>query len=381
MSARVRRMLVAAALSVAALVLGGCAEEYTPGAVHVLEATGTVDHVFERYVDRGIAQAEDDRAGAVVLRVDTPGGSVDAMRQVVSRIEESRVPVITYVSPAGGQAASAGTFIVMAGHLAGMAPSTTIGAATPIDATGEDIEGALGRKVTNDIAAFARGVAESRGRNAAWAEQAVREAVSASSSEAVDLDVVDLVAADVPALLREVDGRTVRVGGSDVQLRLQGVPVVENGQNAYERVLRILSDPLVVSLLLLIGIAGIVFEFHAPGLFAPAAIGVVSLMLALVGVGTLLPEEATMALIAAGIVLLLLELVLPGGIAGMLGAVSLLLGFAALLAQQSTTMNAGLLFAAGGIVVLTLAMLGGVAFVIVARRYWSATEPRGTARL
>ena len=375
------RLALVVLVAVLCGLAAGCADSAQPGAVHVLEATGSVDLVFERYVERGIERAERERAAAVVLRVDTPGGRGDSMRHVVGLIQSARVPVITYVSPQGAQAASAGTFIVMAGHVAAMAPSTTIGAATPITVTGDDIEGALGRKVENDAAAFARGVAEAHGRNSAWAEQAVREAVSASAPEAQTLGVVDLVANDLPALLSAVEGRTVRVDGADVRLGLARAPLAHNGQNLYERALRFLSEPLVVGLLLLFGIAGVLFEFHAPGLFAPGAIGVLAIIAALVGVGTLLPEEAAAVLIGLGIVLLLLELVLPGGVVGSLGALALLLGLATLLARQSTELDGGLLLTAGAFVLVVLGLLTGVAFLLVARNYIAPKEPPGTARL
>ncbi|MYI82845.1 MAG: hypothetical protein F4056_05945 [Chloroflexi bacterium] len=164
----VRAFAPAIALVLAALGVA-CGAERTERALHVVTIERQVDGVLASYIDRAIDHAEDSRGRAVLLRVDTPGGEIGAMKEIVGRIERSEVPVITWVGPPGAEAVSAGTFIAMAGHVAAMAPNTTIGAATPVAATGEDVEGALGRKVTNDTVAFARGVAELHGRNADWA--------------------------------------------------------------------------------------------------------------------------------------------------------------------------------------------------------------------
>ncbi|MDA1061493.1 MAG: ATP-dependent Clp protease proteolytic subunit [Chloroflexi bacterium] len=289
-------------------------------ALHVVTIDRQVDAILARYIDRAIEHAEDTDARAVLLRIDTPGGAIDAMRDIVGRIERAEVPVITYVSPLGGQAASAGTFIAMAGHLAAMAPNTTIGAATPISFTGDDLEGDLGRKVTNDTVAFARGVAELRGRNADWAEDAVRDAISATPAQAVELNIVDFVAETEQALLALVEGLEVTLlEGRSVQLRLLAAPRVENDFNAYERVLAIVSDPLIVSLLLLAGLIGIATElFFAPGTFVPGTAGAIALLLAFLGLGTLLPGEAALGLVGLAALMIVLEFVIPTG--GVLGA-------------------------------------------------------------
>ena len=206
-----RPLLAAFALALAALG-SACEVDGTEGALHVVTIERQVDGVLAAYIDRAIDHAEDRRGRAVLLRIDTPGGEIGAMKSIVGRIERSGVPVIAWVGPPGAEAASAGTFIAMAGHVAAMAPNTTIGAATPISATGEDIEGDLGKKVTNDTVAFARGVAELRGRNADWAEAAVRDASSATPSEALELNVIDLVAATESELLAAIEGRD---GGAD----------------------------------------------------------------------------------------------------------------------------------------------------------------------
>ncbi|MBM4411603.1 MAG: hypothetical protein FJ037_09880 [Chloroflexi bacterium] len=277
---------MSALLSLSA-VLVGCGERTPRGAVHVLAVDTAVDRVLPLYLARGLDRAEHDGAAAVLVRINTPGGAADAMRHALAVLQEARVPVITYVSPAGGHAASAGTFLVMAGHVAAMAPGTTIGAAKPVTAIGGDVEGALGEKVTNDFAALARAVAEVRGRNVAWAESAVREAVSATATEALGLRVIDLVAADVESVLSESHGRSIHLSdGREITLATRGAPIVHTGGNVYERVLRIVGNPLVVSLLLIAGIGLLYFEAQAPGLFVPGSLGVLALLIALVGIGT-----------------------------------------------------------------------------------------------
>ena len=216
------------------------------------------------------------------------------------------MPVIAWVGPPGAEAVSAGTFIAMAGHVAAMAPNTTIGAATPVTVTGEDVEGDLGKKVTNDTVAFARGVAELRGRNVDWAEAAVREASSATPNEALELNVVDLVAATESELLAAVEGREVElIDGRTVVLQLAIAPRVVNEFNAYERIVAFLGDPLVVTLLLLIGMIGIATElFFAPGTFVPGVAGALALLLFFLGVGTLLPAEAALAFVVLAVLLI-----------------------------------------------------------------------------
>lgn len=377
-----RAVVLLVTCSLAALSAACGAEQAPPGAVHLLTADGPVDRVLIRYIERGLDRAEREGAAAVLVRVDTPGGELDAMRDVAGRIERARLPVVTYVAPPGARAASAGTFIVMAGHVAAMAPGTTIGAATPITVTGDDVPGALGAKVRNDTAAFARSVAELRGRNATWAEQAVREAVSASAAEAAALGVVDLVAEDIPALLAAVEGRTAGLGaGAQRTITVQGAPLVRTDLNAYERVLRVLGDPLVVTLLLLLGIALVTIELHAPGLFVPGALGALVLLVALVGVGTLLPEQAAVALLVLGGVLGVLELFLPGGVLGTIAALAILLGLATFLAQGSTEPDLRFALTVAAIVLTTLALLVGGAMALLARRYIAPTERTGGARL
>lgn len=325
-----------AALGALCILAGGlvmaCSGETKPaGRVHVLTWDGIVNPVMERYVDRGIDTAERSQAQAVVLRLDTPGGLDSSMRKVIQRIIAARVPVLVYVSPSGGRAASAGTFITMAGHVAAMAPSTTIGAATPIQAGGGDIGGDLGRKVKNDAVAYARTIAEQRGRNADWAEQAVREAAAVTETEAVTLDVVDFVASSLEDLLRQASGRQVQVateggGVQTVTLRTAGAPLVTNGPNLFEQLLYRIADPDVAFLLLTIGSLALISEVFHPTFFA-GVLGVIALILAWFALGSLPTNWAGVALIAFGFILLLAEVFVSGfGVLGIGGIVALILG-------------------------------------------------------
>ena len=372
---RSRRLLWPLLIALAAGA--ACGVDDTADALHVVTIDRQVDAILARYVDRAIDHAEGTGARAVLLRIDTPGGAIDAMREIVGRIERSEVPVITYVAPVGGQAASAGTFIAMAGHVAAMAPNTTIGAATPISVTGDDLEGALGRKVTNDTVAFARGVAELRGRNADWAEDAVRDAISATPDQAVELNVVDFVAATEQAALALAEGLEVTLlDGRTVQLRVVTAPRVENDFNAYERVLSIVSDPLIVSLLLLAGLIGIATElFFAPGTFLPGTAGAIALLLAFLGFGTLLPGETALGLVALAVVLVVLELfIATGGVLGAGAAIALAIAIGIWVGSSGTDLGLQRALTVFFATIAVLALLIGAFVGVIAVRYVAPTR-------
>ncbi len=321
------RLLLGASLLVLGLASACAASIDVEGAVHVLKADGEVDPVMERYIDRGIDEAERTHARAVIIRIDTPGGLDSSMRSIVRRINSSDAPVITYVSPAGGRAASAGTFIVMAGHVAAMAPNTTIGAAHPISSSGGDIKGTLGKKVENDAAAYIRSIAIERGRNADWAERAVRNSVAIDSDEAVTLDVVDFEARSVDAVIERSNGRTVQVQGKPVTLDIADAPVVENNPTIIEDFLKLISDPNIAFLLLSLGALALVMEFVVPGHIGPGIFGVIALVLAFFALGTLPVNWAGVALIGLAFVLFALEIYVAGfGALGVGGVIALIFG-------------------------------------------------------
>jgi membrane-bound serine protease (ClpP class) len=324
------RLVIAAVLLVLGVVGFACGggPGAPPDAVHVLTADSVVGPVMERYLDRGMDAAEDEDAEAVVIRLDTPGGLITSMNGIVKRILSADVPVIVYVSPQGGKAASAGTFITMAAHVAAMAPATTIGAATPVGTGGEEIQGPLADKVTNDAAAQIRRLAELRGRNGDWAESAVRDAESANDSQALELKVVDLLADDLDDLLDAVDGREVTLDPDrDAILETADAQVVFNDMNLIERFLDIIADPNIALLLLSLGTLAIFVELLHPGVIFPGVFGVIALILGFFALSVLPFNWAGVALILLAFILFGLEIFVPsGGILGVGGAVALVLG-------------------------------------------------------
>ena len=299
-----------------------------PGSVHILTANGEVNRGMARYIARGIDAAEDTDAAALVIRLDTPGGLSSSMDDIDQDILNSEVPVITFVWPSGGQAASAGTFITYASHIAAMAPGTVIGSATPINSSGEDIEGDLGNKVKENAVAKIREYAALRGRNADWAEDAVRNGISASASDAVELNVVDLQARDVEDLLGKIDGREVTLTQDrKVELRTAQARVVYNNTNFIEDFLNIIANPNIAFLLLSFGSLGIFIEFLHPGAIFPGVFGVISLLTGFFALSVLPFNWAGVALILFAFLLFALELFMTsGGILGIGGIVSLVLG-------------------------------------------------------
>ena len=360
-SLRLTIALVFLILGVAGFACGG-GPGAPPDAVHVLTADGVVGPVMERYLDRGIDAAEDEQGEAVVIRLDTPGGLISSMNDIVKRILSSEVPVIVYVSPQGGQAASAGTFITMAAHVAAMAPATRLGAATPVGSGGEEIQGPLGDKVTNDAAAQIKALAELRGRNQEWAESAVRDAVSANATEALALNVVDLVANDLDELLNSVDGRDITLySDREVTLQTADAEVVFNNMSFVERFLDVIADPNISLLLLSLGSLAIFIEIVNPGVIFPGVFGVIALILGFFSLSVLPFNWAGVALIIFAFVLFGLEIFVPsGGILGGGGVVALILGGLLLTSgnppefQVSRWLLFGLAAAMGAIVIFVL---------------------------
>jgi membrane-bound serine protease (ClpP class) len=297
------------------------------GEVRVLRVEGVINPVSARYVVRGIEEAADEGDAAVLIELDTPGGLLDATQEITGVMLNAPLPVIVYVTPAGTHAASAGTFITMAAHVAAMAPSTRIGAATPVSGEGQEIPEDLRTKIINDTAVYARSIAEARGRNPDWAEDAVRDGVSVGATEAVELDVVDLVAADRAELLDAVDGMTVRLLDDEATLATADAVVVEEPMSPVEEFLKVLSDPNIALILLSLGTLGIYFELSNPGAFFPGIFGAIALILALFSLGTLPINYAGLGLLVFGLALLGAEIwVASGGVLGIGGGIAFLIG-------------------------------------------------------
>jgi membrane-bound serine protease (ClpP class) len=340
--------------------------------VVVLPTTGIVDNVMAGYIDEGIARAADDEALAVVIKLNTPGGDLEATNRIVGSILEAAVPVIVWVAPAGGRAASAGTFITLASHVALMAPGTSVGAASPVGAGGEDIPDTLKDKLFNDTAARIRAIAEERGRNADWAESAVREAVSAGANEAVTLHVVDGIASTIEEVLAFGTGREVSVRGTSVTLDLAGASTEELSMNPFQGFLHLLSDPNIAALLFSVGSLGLVYELISPN-FVTGIIGALMIILAFIGFGSLPLNVGGLLLIGLGILLFVLEVtVISHGLLTVGGVICFGLGLSALYTAPAAPGAADVSVAFPLIVTMTLTvavfMVIALATVVRSRR-------------
>ncbi|MFW6050631.1 MAG: NfeD family protein [Myxococcota bacterium] len=307
----------------------------------VMEATleGVVNAGTADYLASAVRAAEERKCGALLVTIDTPGGMLDETRRIVRSFLGADVPVVTYVAPSGAHAGSAGVFITLAGHVAAMAPGTNIGAAHPVSGAGQDPEESGGehmaRKVENDTAAFARSVAEQRGRNADWAEKAVRESVSITAGEAVELDVVDHVVPSNEALLEAIDGTELQIGGRAVVLETAGATIAPHAMTIRQRAQTILGHPTLAYVLLMIGALGIMIEVYNPGLIVPGAIGAFALLLAAIGLNALPVNIGAVVLVLVAFGLFVAEAFTPTfGLLTAGGLVSLLVG-AALLVDES----------------------------------------------
>jgi membrane-bound serine protease (ClpP class) len=288
------------------------------------------------YIKRNLAKAEKEGAGVFILELNTPGGLETSMRQVVQEFQRTPIPVVVYVYPPGGRAASAGAIITAAADVAVMAPGTNIGAAHPVQATGERMDETVKEKVVQDMLAFVRSIAKEKGRNPNVLERMVKESISLTPDEALKEGIIDLIASSRQELLEKLNGRKVKKHGKEITIRTLGVPVVEVEESLRESFLKVITNPTVAYLLLLIGFYGIFFELYNPGAVVPGAVGVVSFLLGLYGLGVIGINWLGLLLILAGILLLALELVTPtfGGFA-IAGAIALAIGSLVLISPES----------------------------------------------
>ncbi len=306
--------------------LGRAAKSDPHRRVLVVRLEGAVSPITAEALARAVERAEREEYRALVVEIDTPGGLVTSMRDMIKAMLPSEVPILTWVAPGGARAASAGVFVTLAGDVAAMAPGTNIGAASPVSLGGA-MDSTMSHKAMNDAAAFARTVAAQRGRNVEWAEKAVREAVSVSEDEAVELHVVDFVAATLPELLAKADGRTWRRGAEVRTLALRGLEADRIVPGFRQRLLAVIDDPNVAYILLALGFYGTLFELQNPGAILPGVVGGICLILAFLSLSTLPINAAGIALVLLGLVFFLAEIkVASHGILAAGGVLSLLLG-------------------------------------------------------
>ncbi|MBW1981933.1 MAG: nodulation protein NfeD [Deltaproteobacteria bacterium] len=297
------------------------------GSIKLLKIEESINPGTAHFLARGIAQAVDEEAPLIIVKLDTPGGLVTSMRTMVKTIMNSPVPVAVFVAPSGAQAASAGVFVTLAADIAAMAPGTNIGAAHPVVAGGKEMSETMNTKVVNDLVATIKSIASRRGRNVKWAEKAVRESVSATADEALKLKVIDLIARDVDDMVAKLEGWKVKTKEGEKKLALKNVPVEIIQENLRDKVLKTISNPNIAYLLMLIGLAGLYFELSHPGTIFPGVIGGISLILAFYAFQTLSVNYAGVLLIILGAILFLLEIkVTSYGLLSIGGIICLTLG-------------------------------------------------------
>jgi len=304
--------------------------------VIAISLDATINPSTAEYINSGIRMAASENAECLIIKLNTPGGLLKSTRVIVSDILDSPVPVAVFVFPGGSQAASAGVFITLAGHIAAMAPGTNIGAAHPVTMQGEQ-DSIMNEKATNDAAAFIRTISEKRERNVQWAEDAVRKSLSITETEALKANVIDLTAVSVEDLLNKIDGKEISLSSGMKVLQTKDAAVTEIGMSLRQKILNLISDPNIAYIFLMIGIYGIMFELYSPGTIFPGVIGGISLIIAFYSLHTLPVNYAGLALIIFAIILFIAEIkIISHGLLTIGGIISLTLGSIMLINMEST---------------------------------------------
>lgn len=382
-TSRVRTLLrglagISFALGVVLTLVAPTLADDTAPKVYVLPTSGVVDQVMSGYLHDGIAKAANEGAAAVLVELNTPGGDLTATRDIVTTFLNAPLPVIVWVGPSGAHAASAGTFITMAAHVATMAPATNIGAATPIDSSGQNIGSDLQAKVMQDTLNMLQSITEARGRNYDVAATAVTNATSFTATEAVNAGLVDGIASSPDDAVALANGKTVTVNGQSVTLALSNAQLLDVNMNPLQSLLHLLSDPNIAFILFTLGFYGLIFELAHPN-FVTGIIGGISIILAFIGFGSLPLNLAGLLLIGLGVILFILELTITShGLLTIAGVVCFVLGAAALYTEPGTPTAPNVAVAwplIALMALLTAVFMFGVAWVAVRARRNHQTAP------
>ncbi len=360
------------------LVIFSICNVYGQEKILLIRLDGTINPATAEYIINSISRAEAEKASALVIEMDTPGGLLESTRKIVQGILGSSVPVIVYIAPSGARAGSAGVFITLSANIAAMAPGTNIGAAHPVGGGAEDTTSVMSEKVTNDAAAFVRAIAQKRNRNVTWAENAVRHSISNSESEALKQKVIDLISPSLDSLLREIDGRTVETSGGFIKLKTADAQVEFVPMNWREKFLGTISDPNITYILMMIGIFGIMFELFNPGAILPGIVGAISIILAFYSFQTLPINYAGLALILLAVILFIAEIkIMSHGLLAIGGIISLFLGSVMLISSPFEIVSISLSVIITTVVVAAAFFIGVIGLGLKAQRRKSATGIEG----
>jgi membrane-bound serine protease (ClpP class) len=308
--------------------------------VYLLDVDGSINPAVLDYLTKGIEKATTNKASCLIIRMDTPGGVVTTTKSIIKEMSSAKLPIVVYVAPSGSSAASAGTFITMTADVAAMAPGTNIGAAHPVASGGQDIPQTMSDKVVNDLTAFLRGMVTKKGRNAEWAEQSIRESVSITAKEALDIKVIDLIADSVPDLLTKIDGKKIDKDGQTYTLETKGARIQRIATGWRFKILDVVANPNVASLLMMGGLIGLLAEFYSPGLIFPGVVGAICLALSAFAFQVLPVNYVGILLIILAIIFFILELkVASYGMLAVSAIISLTLGLIMLFETEEAAMQ------------------------------------------
>ncbi|MBN2515320.1 MAG: nodulation protein NfeD [Deltaproteobacteria bacterium] len=377
-------VLIALTCFILLAVSSSIGNEQTPGepkspVYDVITVSAAITPAMARYIIQSINEAYAQGSTGLIILLDTPGGLDLAMRDIVKELLNSNIPVIVFVYPSGARAASAGVMITMAAHIAAMAPGTNIGAAHPVAmGVGGKMDETMAEKVENDAVAYVKGIAKKKGRNVEWAERAVRKSESVTAEEALKLKVIDVVATDVGQLLADIDGKTVALPSKTVTLYTKGAILNEKEMGLRERILTTLSDPNIAYLLLMIGLAGLYFEFAHPGAILPGVVGGIALILAFFALQTLPVNFAGILLIIFGIILFIAEIkIVSHGMLTVAGVISLVLGSLLLFESPIPALRVSLKVMIPTIIIISLFFIAIIGLAVKAQMRKPATGMEG----